>query len=196
MNYKGDLLGGPLLTSESKVIAELLLKELSDKDFRYTIEVENVLQKRSIASTKRNTTAIKKRLLALGTDFIELLVYADSELASQVCMAGVIKQNRLLGDYMLYIVSDHFKLGRDILEKHTWYSFVDEVKQINSEDISFSESSTKKMAQVVCLILSDSGFLEDTKSKKIQKMYLRPELRILLEKNNEKYILACLEIGK
>ncbi|WP_216629005.1 BrxA family protein [Cognaticolwellia beringensis] len=58
--YLGDLIGGSLMIRESQIIAELLLKKPSKKEWTDAIVNQNVLQKRSDASSKRNAATIKK----------------------------------------------------------------------------------------------------------------------------------------
>ena len=45
--YKADIAGGSLKVPESRIIADLLLRGVDEKEWRDAIEVENALQKRS-----------------------------------------------------------------------------------------------------------------------------------------------------
>ena len=45
--YLGDLIGGSLLITESRIIAESLLKKLPEDEWKSLIVEQNVLQKKS-----------------------------------------------------------------------------------------------------------------------------------------------------
>ena len=58
--YLGDLIGGSLMITEAQLIAELLLSDPSKEQWDDAIVDQNILQKRSPASAKRNAATIKK----------------------------------------------------------------------------------------------------------------------------------------
>ena len=58
-HYDSDLSGGSLMVRESRLIADLLLREATTEQWHQAIQVENVLQKRTTASAQRNATAIR-----------------------------------------------------------------------------------------------------------------------------------------
>ncbi len=58
--YKGDITCGSLLVRESRIIADLLLDKADDRAWHQAIVIDNVLQKRSPETAKRQTRLIKK----------------------------------------------------------------------------------------------------------------------------------------
>ena len=62
MKYKADITAGALKVPESRVIADLLLRDLSDEQWRKALYEENVLQTRSPKTAKRLTVLIRGRL--------------------------------------------------------------------------------------------------------------------------------------
>ncbi len=73
MAYKADIAGGSLKVYESRIIADLLLKKLPAADWRHAIEVDNVLQKTSIGTAKRQSSLIKARLKRMTPPLWELV---------------------------------------------------------------------------------------------------------------------------
>jgi len=61
--YLGDLNGGGLLITESRIIAKIQLKKLSEKEWKQLIVDENVLQKKSSQTALRFANVIRKRLV-------------------------------------------------------------------------------------------------------------------------------------
>jgi hypothetical protein len=60
LGYKADIAGGSLKLYESRVIADLLLNGVTPKAWKTAIEVENVLQKTSQGTAKRQASLIRE----------------------------------------------------------------------------------------------------------------------------------------
>ena len=114
-NYNSDLIGGSLLVRESRVIAELLLANADDADWKQAIQVENRLQKRSPATAKRQANALRKRLERLDQPFWRALRDGDDELATQVAFVAALERNLLLVEFVETIVQDAFVLRAENL---------------------------------------------------------------------------------
>ena len=78
-SYDSDLIGGSLLVRESRVIAELLLEQANEEQWKQAIQTENRLQKRSPATAKRQAGALRKRLERLDEPFWRALRDGDDE---------------------------------------------------------------------------------------------------------------------
>ncbi|EPB4250503.1 BrxA family protein [Yersinia enterocolitica] len=64
--YIGDLVGGSLFLTESRIIAESLLKDLSDDKWKSLIIENNILQKKSGQTAIRYARTIRCRIEGLG----------------------------------------------------------------------------------------------------------------------------------
>jgi hypothetical protein len=62
LTYKADIAGGSLKVYEARIVADLLLRNLSASEWRHAIELDNVLQKTSVGTAKRQASLIKARL--------------------------------------------------------------------------------------------------------------------------------------
>jgi hypothetical protein len=195
LSYKGDLTGGALLIKETKKLAPYLLSNIQKEDFINAIFNDNLLETRAYNSSKRKANLIRKRMILLGDDFINLLTVSDYGLSAQICMAGAIKQSKLLADFMRYVVAEHYKLSRECIEKYAFKDFVEEMKNEHPEELNFSESTLKKATQITFLILTEAGYLESTKTRVLQKNFIRPELKSLLISNGDNKILKCMDIA-
>ncbi len=56
--YNGEIVAGSLLIPESRKIADLLLQEVSEEEWYQAVIIDNILQKRSPASAKRQAQLI------------------------------------------------------------------------------------------------------------------------------------------
>ena len=58
----------------------------------------------------------------------------------------------------------------------------------------WSESTTKKLRSSVFSMLSEVGYLKDTRSLLLQNVFVDDQLRQYLRDRDEKYVLRCLEV--
>lgn len=192
--YLGDLIGGSLMIRESQIVAELLLKKPSKEEWTDAIVNQNVLQKRSDASAKRNAATIKKRLEGLNDEFIEQLAFGSTELSTQLMFAATLINSTMLADFMRNVFIDAKRMFRESIDSTDWESFWDERSRLFPEFTQMTASSTYKIAQVAFKVLADAGYIETTRNKKLQNVYLLPEVRTLLTDMNRDDIITAMEV--
>jgi hypothetical protein len=192
--YNADMVAGSLMVPESRKIARLLLEQADDIIWYQSIVVGNILQKRSPATAKRQSRLIRNRLKLMTPDLWELIVEGPSEVATQAVLAAAIKQSRLLGDFMDQVVRHHVKTFDPQLKTKDWSMFVENCEQLHHEVATWSESTCKKLKQVILRILAEAGYLDSTRSLRITPVTLTDQVRTYLVDNNEDYVLRCMEV--
>lgn len=194
-NYDSDLTGGSLMVRESRIIADLLLRKVSPDEWVQLIQSENVLQKRSPASARRNAQAIRKRLERLEPPFWRALRDGDEELAVQIAFCAALERNLLLVEFMEAVVRDAFATHSESLAYYLWDDFLDERSQRDLRISTWTDSSRKKMGQVGFRMLAEVGMLNNARDCRLQKLIVRPEIRELLSNSGRDRIKACLTFG-
>lgn len=194
-SYDNDLIGGSLLVRESRVIAELLLANADDVEWKQAVQEENRLQKRSLASAKRQARAIRQRLERLDNPFWRAIRDGDDELATQVAFVAALERNLLLVEFLETVVRDAFTLRAEKLAQYQWLDFLEDRAHRDPTIEEWTESSKKKMGQVVFRILAEVGLLQSTRSLRLQHMLVRPEVNVLLEDGRRYRIKACLNVS-
>ncbi|BFT29916.1 hypothetical protein D210916BOD24_10920 [Alteromonas sp. D210916BOD_24] len=192
--YLGDLIGGSLMLRESQTIAELLLKSPTQDEWHDAIVNRNLLQKRSDASAKRNAATIKKRLAGLSDTYLEKLAFGGTELATQLMFAATLINSPMLADFMRNVVIDAKRVFREFIELKDWESFWEGSIRVYPELGSMSDTSTYKIAQVAFKLLADAGYIDSTRNKKLQNIFLLPEVRSLLAEMDCEDVIAAMEI--
>jgi len=191
--YSGEIVAGSLLVNESRKIADLLLRGLDEKAFYLAVLVDNVLQKRSPASARRQSRLIRNRLLPLHHDFWGMIRDGSHEQAVQALLAASIAHSRLLGDFINQVVQLRIRTFHKQVTYREWDIFFEECKHRDPSVAEWTESTTKKLRQVVFRILAEARIIDSTRSLNLIPFSLLPEVQNLLEKHEQQYALHCLE---
>lgn len=194
-SYDSDLIGGSLLVRESRVIAELLLLNADEEEWRQVIQTQNSLQKRSLATAKRQAGALRKRLERLDEPFWRALRDGDDELATQVAFVAALERNLLLVEFVETVLRDAFILQAESLAQYQWLDFLEDRAHRDPAIEGWTESSKIKMGQVVFRILREVGLLQKGRTLKLQHILVRPEVNMLLQDSRRDRIKACLNVG-
>jgi hypothetical protein len=191
--YLGDLIGGSLMIRESQIIADFLLKKPDLSEWNNAIVDQNILQKPSAASAKRNAATIKKRLEGLDEMFLQKLAYSGTEEATQLMFAATLMNSTLLADFMRSIVSDAKRMFRESLNVDDWLHFWEGQTRLYPALGGMSPSSTYKVSQVAFKVLADAGYIESTKSRRFMNVYISPDVRQILLNLKREDILRAME---
>lgn len=192
-SYLGDLIGGSLMIRESQIIADLLLKKPTQDEWNEAIVDENVLQKPSAASAKRNASTIKKRLENLDDEYLTKLAYCGTDEASQLMFAATLMNSTLLADFMRIVVTDAKRMYRESLNVDDWKHFWEERTRLFPALAEMSEASTYKVSQVAFKIIADAGYIDSTKNKQFMNVYLSPDVKQILLNMHREDILQAME---
>jgi len=193
--YNSDLIGGSLMIRESRVVADLLLQDISPEAWTQAIEVDNLLQKRTTSTAKRNAIAILKRLETLEPMFWRAIRDGDDELATQAALCAALERNLLLLEFFERVLSDAYVTHSVKIEAYQWSDFLEESAKRDPAIFDWSESTRTKMRQVVFRILVDVGYLKGPRNLELQQVIIRPEIKTMLDESYRYRILACMEVS-
>lgn len=192
--YNSDLTGGSLMVRESRIVADLLIRHATPEQWHQAIQVDNLLQKKTQASAKRNAQAIRKRLELMEPEFWRALRDGDDELATQVAFCSALERNLLLVEFMEQVIQDAYAMHSEKIEAYHWMDFLDDCANRDNKIHDWHESTKKKMGQVVFRMLIEVGFLDNAKSKRFQPFVVRPEVKSMLENTFRQRLLACMDM--
>jgi len=194
--YNGEIVAGSLLIPESRKIAELLLEGVDKKMWHRAVVVDNVLQKRSIATAKRQAKLIRNRLTLMTSDIWELIINGSSEITTQALLAASIKHSRLLGDFMDKVIRDHHRIYNKQLTQKAWDNYFELCARIDPVIDKWSETTKNKLGQVVFRVLAEAKYIDNTKSRLLLPVAVTTEIKKYLVDNDEDYVLRCMEVNQ
>lgn len=194
--YNAEISAGSLLLKESRVIAKLLLEKADEEKWHKAINIHNLLQKKSPATAKRQTRLIRNRLELMSPELWRMVVDGTKEVAIQVLLVASIKHSKLLGDFMDKVIRSHYKTFNNQLTAREWENYLSECEHRDPSVSGWSESTRKKLGQVVFRILAEANYVDSTRSLKLIPVRVVPEIHNFLSKAKEDYVLRCMEVTR
>ena len=193
--YNAQLTAGALRISESRLIAGLLLDGVSDKEWRQAIYRENVLQTRSPKTAKRISVLIRGRLSKVYPPLLKLIKEGTAVEATHACLASAIKASPLLGDFLDTTLRDQYRMFHEVLSRRLWQDFLQECRGRDPEMPQWSESTIVRVRSSVYSILAEAGYIENTKTRKLQRVHIVKPVLNYLKQYDEDYVLRCIEVA-
>ncbi len=194
--YNAEISAGSLMPLESKRIAVLLLSEPDEAAWLQSIEIDNILQKKTPATARRQATLIRKRLMTLDAPGWNLITERESEVSNQLLLAAAVKHSQLLGDFMRNVYASHQRRLESAIVTADWEDFLIECSHHDPAVANWSDSTKAKLFQVIVRILVEVKYLESAKTMKLSPRSLHPDVRRYLLDRHETYVLDCLERAK
>lgn len=180
------------MVRESRIIADLLLAGADQDAWNQAIYQENRLQKPSQATARRISRAVHRRLSPLPPAFWRALRDTEEPVATQVAFCACLSRNLLLLEFVETIVTDALLAHVEVLEPYQWRDFLAERAHRYPKISDWATSSQRKMGQVVFRMLSESGLIDGTRTRRLRPRLLLPEVERLLEEHEMHRIRRCL----
>jgi hypothetical protein len=194
--YNAEISAGSLMPLESKRVAALLLSHPDESAWVQAIEVDNILQKKTPATARRQATLLRKRLLNLDAQAWTMLVERESEVVNQLLLAGALKHSQLLGDFIRNVYAAHQRRLEPTIAALDWQDFLAECAHQDPAVSGWSGSTKAKLFQVIIRILVEAKYLESARTMKLTPCSLHPTVRRYLSERKDAYVIDCLERAK
>jgi hypothetical protein len=191
--YNAEISAGSLMPLESKRLASLLLTHPDDSAWRDAVEVQNILQKKTPATARRQATLIRKRLMTLDAKAWDMIATREAEVVNQLLLAASVKHSLLLGDFLRNVYADRQRRLETKLFATDWQDFLAECAHHDAAVANWTDGTKAKLFQVIVRILVEAKYLESGRSMKITPPSLHPDVERYLRKHHDSYVLQCLE---
>lgn len=193
--YNGGLTREQFLFFETKTLAKLLVDGESINEAIDRIKQENLFQ----FPTERMIVSIAngcyRRLQALESDYlIEVIATASIDVAKQVNLYAMMKQNRIVWDFMTTVIGEKYRTQDFSFTKKDMSGFMFQLQEQNEDIANWSDSTIQKIKQVLTKILVECDYLDSIKSEVLNPVYLNPELEEELRAKNEFAVLSAFNV--
>ncbi len=191
--FNAEISAGSLLPLESRRLAKLLLSKPDEAAWQHAIEIDNILQKKTVATARRQATLLRKRLNTLDATAWQMIAERESEVVNQLLLAAAVKHSQLLGDFMLHAYADCQRRLDPALTPSDWQTYLAECAHHDPAVLGWSAATQAKLFEVIVRILSEAKYLETSRSKRLAPQSLHPDVHRYLGVRHETYVIDCLE---
>lgn len=191
--YNAELSAGSLMPLESRRIAALLLTHPTPEQWEIALKSDNLLQKKTMATARRQARLIRNRLDTIDDAGLELIASGNQEVAMQMLLVAAIKHSQLLGDFLRTVYWERLRGLESNLAAKDWETFLIECNHRDEAVSSWSDSTKAKLFQVLVRVLAEAKYLESTRSMKLTPQSVHPNVVRYLKARDESKILALLE---
>lgn len=194
-HYGAELTAGALKVQESRIIADLLLRRVTSEEWQETLYKRNALQARNLETTKRLGRLIRKRLELLDAELWRLVRDGSKTVATHACLAAAIKHSALLGDFLDLVVREQYRLFVPKLSARLWEDYLNDCRGRDPAMPVWSDSTRRRLRSSVYQTLAQAGFLENTRTLRLQPVNITAEVLNYLRDHHEQYVLRSIQVS-
>ena len=194
MIYTATITSASLRLRESRTVAGLLLAGVDEQGWKKAIVEQNVLQMGSVESIRRISGLLRARLEPMGEDIWGMVRDGSREVATQALFAGAVRNSRLLGDFMDITIREQRALFAKKLEYRMWNEYIEGCRGRDPDMPLWSDATVARLRSAVFSMLSEAGYLKDTRSLLLQNVFVDGQLTAILRDQGETYVLRCMEV--
>jgi hypothetical protein len=195
MRYKADITAGALKLPESRLIADLLLRQVDAEGWTDATVTKNVLRARNPATARRLTTLIRGRLETMGPDLWKLVRDGSGKVATHAILAAAVKHSPLLGDFLDIVVREQYRVFSTALTNKLWADYVEGCRERDPDMPLWNETTRSRLRSSVFQILVQAGYIENTRSLKLQTVHIAEQVLHVLKASQEEYVLRCIQVA-
>ena len=188
--YSFSFTGASALIAETISIA-VVYKRLGNWDeVKKSTSDQNLLNKVKHATFIREFSEIKKRLLLLTDEQLNLLLNGNPDDVKAMVFVMLLKSYTFLYDFVAEVVRDKYFLFDNNITDSDYARFVNTKILIHNELANLSEQTAKKVKQVVFTFLNQMGLITGRTNGIILKPYLS-DVSIKAIVCDQPRLLAC-----
>ncbi len=195
MRYKADITAGSLKVYESRIIADLLIRDRGQKEWDIALYQDNVLQTRNPATTRRVARLLRLRLQTMNTGLWHMVRDGTHEVTTQACLAAAVKHSVLLGDFLDLVIREQYQVFSSSLSLALWEHYIEDCRARDPVMPQWRESTVKRLRSSVFQILGQGGYIESTRTRRLQTVHIAQEVLSYLRSHDEKYVLRCIQVS-
>ena len=167
--YNGGLTREKFLYYEIRIVSGLYLQGISREEIINRIIEDNLFQFPTERMIKSIAGTCFKRLEALDSEeLVYQLANAPADAAKQVNLYAMMKYNRIVWDFMTKIIAEKFRTQDFELSAKDVNMFFIGLQEQNDSVASWSDTTIKKIKQVLIRTLVECDYLDSFRSTQLK----------------------------
>lgn len=197
--YKGSgaLTREQFLFYEMRTTAALMCEGLEDNEISKRIATENLFQYPTEKSVRSITRACLARLHAMeNMELVSAIASAPSDTAKMICLYAMMKQSRLVWDFMLTVIGEKYRTQDFSFQRSEIQVFFLRLQEQDEVVAGWGESTIKKITSVLVSVLVENGYLDNNRSNQLNPVMIPPVLENGIRENHDTMALAAFNCMK
>lgn len=190
--YNAAITREQFLFYEMRTTAKLLTEGLSDEEVAERIVSENLFQYPTEKSVRKMALACLRRLHAMEDEsLISAMATQPSEVSKQICLYAMMKQYRLVWDFMVTVIGEKYRLRDTSYGRIDLNTFFLRLQEQDDWVATWSDSTITKVKQVLNKMLVENEYIDNTNADHLNPVWLNPILENAIRSNNDDIILSA-----
>lgn len=190
--YNAAITREQFLFYEMRTTAKLVYEGCNSEEVVARIISDNLFQYPTEKSVRRMALACLRRLKVLGDhSLIVAIATQPSDVAKQICLYAMMKQYRLLWDFMITVIGEKYRLSDTTFGKIDLNSYFLRLQEQDDWVATWSDSTISKLKQVIMKMLVENEYIDNIKATKLDPVWLHPILENAIRQNGDEMALPA-----
>ena len=190
--YSAVITREQFLFYEVRTTAKLISEGRNSKEIVDRIASDNLFQYPTEKSVRNIALACLRRLEALGDkSLVEAIATQPSDVAKQICLYAMMKQYRLIWDFMITVIGEKYRISDTTFGKIDLNSYFLRLQEQDDWVACWSDSTVAKLKQVITKILVENEYIDNIKSTRLNPVWLQPILENAIREKGDEIALSA-----
>lgn len=192
--YKGSgqITREQFLFYEMRTTAKLMEEGLEENEIIKRIVDDNLFQYPTEKSIRQMAKTCISRLQALDDEsLVTAIATQPTDTSKQVCMYAMMKQYRLIWDFMITVIGEKYRMQNFSFSKMDVNVFFMQLQEQDDYVAGWSDSTINKIRQVIIKVLVENEYLDNIKADHINPVWLNPVLENAIRNNSDDRALSA-----
>ena len=192
--YKGSgqITREQFLFYEMRTTAKLMEEGLDENEIIQRIVDDNLFQYPTEKSIQQMAKTCISRLKEMDDEsLVTAIATQPTDTAKQICMYAMMKQYRLMWDFMITVIGEKYRMQNFSFSKMDVNVFFMQLQEQDDYVAGWSDSTVSKIRQVIIKALVENEYLDNIKADHINQVWLNPVLEYAIRNNSDDRALAA-----
>ena len=190
--YNAAITREQFLFYEMRITAKLLNEGLDKDHVVERIISENLFQYPTERSVRKMALACIRRLEALGDNtLISAIATQPSSIAKQICLYAMMRQYRLVWDFMLTVIGDKYQKLDGSFNRMDLNAFFIRLQEQDNWVATWSNSTITKVRQVLAKMLVENEYLDSVDATHLNPVLISSLLENAIREDGQEIALPA-----
>ena len=190
--YSATITREQFLFYEMRTTAKLVCEGLDHEAVAERIVQDNLFQYPTEKSVRKMALACLRRLDAIEDQtLVEAIAEQPSDISRQVCLYAMMRQYRLVQDFMLTVIGEKYRKLDSSFGKIDLNVFFQRLQEQDDWVATWSDSTIAKLKQVLQKLLVDNEYLDSADATRLNPVLISPLLENAIRADGQEYLLPA-----